>query len=120
MFKPREGYVNIRIDPKRLPKNNTRIKPKNGYAKVNTVEEDIPEDIKNNTLARFCASMNQIYFIDPLDPDHEHRYTDECKKRRKKKKFKNSSFNFECPNIRITRNTTKQKQVSYLHCKLYF
>jgi len=117
MFKPREGYVNIRIDQKLISKNDTRCKLKNGYGKINTGEEDIPEDIKNNKQARFCASMNQIFFIDPLDPDYEHRYTEECKKKkgRRKKNLNKTKVNLDYSNIRITRNTAKQKQVSYLN-----
>lgn len=117
MYKPRDGYVSIRIDQKLLSKNNTICKPENANGKINSGEEDIPEDVKNNKLARFCASMNQIYFMDPLDPDYEHRYTDECKKKggRRKKNLHKINFMLEYPNIRITRNAAKQKQVSYLN-----
>jgi len=122
MFRPNNGYTEIHFFEDDIPKNNTILKSKNGYADINIDKEYTPEiPIYNNTLARFCASMNQVFFINPLDPDYEDRYTDKFEQIIKNKNLNDISFDFECPN-KITSNTCKPKQVSYLnlHSIIYF
>ncbi|XP_022162300.1 uncharacterized protein LOC111028074 isoform X2 [Myzus persicae] len=111
MFKGRNPCPKIIHLKEGISKNNTKLKPKNGYANINIDEEDIPENIKNNKLARFCASINQIFNVDPLDYDYEDNYTDGLEKIIKNKNLNDISFDFENPSIRITRNTRKQKQI---------
>lgn len=122
MFKPKNGYAELNFNEDDTAKNSAIFNPKNGYADINIDEDNIPEiPIYNNTLARFCASMNQVFFINPLDPDYEDRYTDKFEQIIKNKNLSDISYNFECPN-KIIRNTSKQKQVSYLnlHSVIYF
>lgn len=118
MFKPKNGHTEINFDEEDIPVNSTMLKPKNGYADINIDKEDKPEIINYNKLARFCASINQIFCIDSLDPDYEHRYTDEANQIIKNKNLNDISFDFECPKGRITKNTCNQKQVSCLNLHL--
>jgi len=99
MFKPKNCYVEIKL----YEVDNTMHKPMNGYAGTNIDEED--------KLVTCCTSYNQN--ADPLDPDYEHRYTDEREQIIKNKNKNDISFDFECPKIRITRNTSTQKKVSF-------
>jgi len=140
MFKSKNGYIEIKLNVEEIPMNNKMFKPKNGYADINLNEEDIAlnntmlkpkndytginieQDDKPNKLVTFCTSYNRKFFVHPLDPDYEHRYTDEREQIIKKKNINDISFDFECPKLRITRNTSKQKKVSYLnlHLIIYF
>jgi len=114
MFKPKNADINFNEEDIAL--NNTMLKPKNDYADFNIDEEDKP-----NKLVSFCTSYNRKIFVHPLDPDYEHKYTDEHEQKIKNKNINDISFDFD-PKIRITRNTSKQKKVSYLnlHLIIYF
>ncbi|XP_060865118.1 rhoGEF domain-containing protein gxcJ-like [Metopolophium dirhodum] len=106
MFKSKNGLIELKIAVEDIPANFKMLKPKNGYADINVDEEDKP-----NKLVTFCASYDQHFFVQPLDPDYEHRYTGEREQIIKNKNI-NKSVDIESPKIRITRNTSKQKKDS--------
>jgi len=116
MFKSKNGYIKLKIAMDDIPTNFKMLKPKNSYTDINVDEED-----QSNKLVTCCTSYDQNDFVQPLDPDYKHRYTGEREQIIKNKNI-NKSVDIECPKIRITRNTSKQKKVSYLnlHLIIYF
>ncbi|XP_060844932.1 uncharacterized protein LOC132924542 [Rhopalosiphum padi] len=78
-----------------LFKKNTCFKSQD----LEKFDEEIhsPDNMLDNKLASCSSSMNQMYFIDPLDPNHENGDA-KCEEIIKINNSKDTSFNFEnCP-----------------------
>ncbi|XP_025200446.1 uncharacterized threonine-rich GPI-anchored glycoprotein PJ4664.02-like [Melanaphis sacchari] len=76
-----------------------------------------PENVLNNKIARFCATKNQIFFIDPLDLDTKNGNTKKCEEIIKNNNSKDTSINFEnfpCDSLKPKEN---QNQIQFKNSK---
>ncbi|XP_026805698.1 probable protein phosphatase DDB_G0282105 isoform X2 [Rhopalosiphum maidis] len=94
----------------RVLQTSTLIK-KNICFKSNDLDK-FDEEIHSpdNKLVRFCASMNEIYIIDPLDPDHEYGNA-KSEEIIKINNSKDTSFNFENCSYTRLQQQNNQKQI---------